>query len=64
MVIGLPMDAVGKREEQEESKAKRIEELENDLAESEDRAGALQEKLFKADEKNLDLKFEKETFDL
>ena len=43
MVIGLPMDTVGKREEQEESRAKRIEELENDLAQSEDRANSLQE---------------------
>lgn len=64
MVIGLPMDTVGKREEQEESRAKRIEELEVDLAESEERANTLQEQLFKADEKLLDLKFEKETFDL
>jgi len=64
MVIGLPMDTVGKREEQEESRAKRIEELEVDLAESDERANTLQEQLFKADEKLLDLKFEKETFDL
>lgn len=64
MVIGLPMDTVGKREEQEESRAKRIEELEVDLAESEERANTCQEQLFKADEKLLDLKFEKETFDL
>jgi len=64
MVIGFPMDTVGKREEQEESRAKRIEELEVDLAESEERANTLQEQLFKADEKLLDLKFEKETFDL
>jgi len=64
MVIGLPMDTVGKREEQEESRAKRIDELEVDLAESDERANTLQEQLFKADEKLLDLKFEKETFDL
>ena len=64
MVIGLPMDNVGKREELEEGRQRRIEELEQDLAQSDDRANALQEKLFAADEKNLDLKFEKETFDL
>ena len=64
MVIGLPMDNIGKREEQEEVKAKRIEELEADLEKTEERANSLQEKLFEAEEKNLDLKFEKETFDL
>ena len=64
MVIGLPMDNIGKREEQEEVKAKRIEELEADLEKSDERANSLQEKLFEAEEKNLDLKFEKETFDL
>ena len=41
MVIGLPMDNIGKREEQEELKAKRIEELEADLEASEDRANGL-----------------------
>ena len=41
MVIGLPMDNIGKREEQEELKAKRIEELEADLLASEDRANSL-----------------------
>ena len=64
MVIGLPMDTVGKREEQELSKVRCIEKLGVDLAESEERANTLQEQLFKADEKLLDLKFEKETFDL
>ena len=64
MIIGLPMDNIGKREEQEETKAKRIDELETDLVASEERADNLQEQLFKAEEKNLDLKFEKETFDL
>lgn len=47
-----------------EQKQKRIEELEADLADCEERAVTLQENLFKADEKLLDLKFEKETFDL
>ena len=32
MLIGLPMDNIGKREEQEEMRAKRIDELEADLA--------------------------------
>ena len=41
MVIGIPMDNIGKREEQEELKAKRIEELEADLEASEDRANSL-----------------------
>ena len=41
MVIGLPMDNIGKREEQEELKTKRIEELEADLEASEDRANSL-----------------------
>ena len=47
MVIGLPMDNIGKREEMEEQRAKRIEELEADLEASEERANSLQEKLFR-----------------
>ena len=64
MLIGQPMDEIGKRETLEESRQKRIEELEGDLADQESRAAILQENLFKAEEKNLDLKFESETFDL
>lgn len=48
----------------EETRQKRIEELENDVEEWESKYNLLQEQLFKADERNLDLKFEKETFDL
>ena len=64
MLIGQPMDEIGKRETLEESRQKKIEELESDLADQESRAAILQEQLFKAEEKNLDLKFESETFDL
>ena len=64
MLIGQPMDSIGKREAAEESRQKRIEELETDFTDQETRANILQEQLFKAEEKNLDLKFEKETFDL
>ena len=39
-------------------------ELEKDLADQEIKSQMLQEQLFQAEEKNLDLKFEKETFDL
>ena len=64
MLIGQPMDEIGKRETLEESRQKKIEDLESDLADQESRAAILQEQLFKAEEKNLDLKFESETFDL
>ena len=40
-VIGLPLDDMGKREEQEFMKDKRIEELEADLLASEDKANNL-----------------------
>lgn len=59
-----PADAIGKRENQEEGRQKRIEELENDLMEAEARATSLQEQVYQSEEKLLDLKFEKETFDL
>ena len=64
MLTGQPMDAIAQRETVEETRQKRIEELENDLEESESRFSVLQEQLFKTEEKNLDLKFESETFDL
>jgi len=38
--------------------------LEKELEESEIKRGEVQDSLFKAEEKLLDLKFEKETFDL
>ena len=43
---------------------RRIQELENELLERDRTEQGLNEQLFKADEKILDLKFEKETFDL
>ena len=43
MLIGFNLTSTGKKEEQEESRARRIEELENDLAESEARAASLTE---------------------
>ena len=61
-LVGIPQDAIGQRETIEESRQKRIEELESDLFETENRANILQEQLFRADENNLDLKFEKENF--
>ena len=64
LLMGQPLDAVGQRETQEESRQKRIDELEQELLEQETRANMLQEQLFKAEERTLDLKFEKETFDL
>jgi len=64
MLIGQPMDAIAQRETAEQSRQQRIEELEKELLESETKASLLQEQLFKAEEKALDLKFEKETFDL
>ena len=59
-----PEDAIGRRETQEEGRQKRIEELEVDLMDAEGRANSLQEQVYKSEDKLLDLKFEKETFDL
>ena len=58
------MDAVEKREEGELWRARRIEELERELQQREAAEAELHEQLFKADERLLDLKFQKETFDL
>lgn len=63
-LVGQPTDAAGKREALELSKQMKIKELEQRLEESEASKAELQEDLYKADEKLLDLKFEKETFDL
>ena len=41
MLIGQPTDAIGQREMMEETRQKRIEELENDLMEGEVRSGLL-----------------------
>jgi len=41
MLMGQPMDAIGQRETLEESRQQRIEELENDLFDTEQRASLL-----------------------
>ena len=58
------MDALEKREELELFKETRMGELEEELARSEKAKADVQDQLFKAEEKLLDLKFEKETYDL
>lgn len=58
------MDQLAKREEREELRAKQIEDLTGENQNMEKEIQQLREKLFKAEEKLLDLKFEKETFDL
>lgn len=58
------MDAIGRREEGEFVKQKRIDELEEDLQKAEAKIGELNEELFKVREKNLDLDFEKKSFDM
>lgn len=45
-------------------KQKRIDELEEDLQKAEAKIGELNEQLFKVREKNLDLDFEKKSFDM
>jgi len=61
---GDHLDAVEKREEAELWRARKIEELERELQQREAAEAELHEQLFKADERLLDLKFQKETFDL
>lgn len=63
-LIGRPMDQLVRREEREEQRQKQIDELvvENQTMEKE--ILQVRDKLFKAEERLLDLKFEKETFDL
>lgn len=58
------MDALEKREALELSRQMRISELEGALESSERSAAEVQDQLFQAEEKLLDLKFEKETYDL
>lgn len=58
------MDATEKREEGELWREKKILDLEKELNEAEHREHDLQEQLFKCEEKLLDLRFQKETFDL
>lgn len=63
-MIGKTMDGLEKREELELSRQLRIGELEQQLDHSESQKAEIQDSLFKAEEKLLDLKFEKETYDL
>lgn len=63
-LVGKPMDELIRREEREEGRHREIENLQSDVAELEDQNRQLRERLFGVEERNLDLKFEKETFDL
>ena len=63
-LIGKPLDTVSQREEGLLWRERRIQELEHILEEKEREERDNQEQLFKAEEKILDLKFEKENFDL
>jgi hypothetical protein len=58
------MDNIEKREEGEFWREKKIIDLEKEIQAGEQREHEIQENLFKAEERLLDLKFEKETFDL
>lgn len=58
------MDGVEKREEGELFKDQKIQMLEQELGDKEKEFATLEKHLFEAQEKNLDLRFEKETFDL
>jgi len=53
-----------RREEREELRQKQIDELSSENQTMEQQLNQVREKLFKAEERLLDLKFEKETFDL
>ena len=63
-LIGKPMDELVRREEGEEAKQKLIDQLRQENEEQDNQKSRLNEELFKAQERILDLKFEKETFDL
>lgn len=58
------MDALERREEGELWREKRIRELESELAAREEREGELYMQIHRQDQQTLDLKFQKETFDL
>ena len=64
MLMGKPMDAVTRREEREEARQRAIDIMDQDICKLEAANQELQNKLFTAEERLLDLKFEKETFDL
>ena len=63
-LFARPMDSIEKREEMELQKQFKINELEEIIATLEKDKLNLQEELYKANETNLSLKFEKETYDL
>lgn len=63
-LFARPMDNIEKREEMELQKQFKINELEDIITNLEKEKADLQEELYKANETNLSLKFEKETYDL
>jgi len=64
LVAYRPTDDIGARETQEYTKQKQIEMLQDQLTAYEKESREMQEKMFKTEERCLDLKFEKENFDL
>ena len=64
MLHGQDLGKEGMREEALLSAHKRITELEEDLREAETANDNLKDEVLKAEGKNLELKFEKENFDL
>lgn len=63
-LVGRPMDPLTQREEREDQKSKQIDSLVNENVELNLEVKELTDKLFRTEERLLDLKFEKETFDL
>lgn len=63
-LVGKPMDQLARREEREELRQKQIEEMSKDNTDLQETQRLTLDRLFKAEERLLDLKFEKETFDL
>jgi len=59
-----PMDPIERREEGELWRQNRIQDLEAELNAHQERENDLEEQLFKVERVLLDLKFQKETFDL
>ena len=63
-LVGKPMDELIRREEREEGRYKAIEILSTENEQLEKSNSEIRDALFKSEERALDLKFEKETFDL
>lgn len=63
-LIGKPMDKLEQREEGEMWKQNRIDQLEEEINGRNEREQELQDQLFDAEKGLLELKFEKETYDL